>query len=83
MILLCSHKPSVEAERVNREPSHLLGAAGENPGGESPMRVPMQYSEEVFPIRLLCDQRSHQDPGEQGQIRIMNGKNFGRGLSRQ
>lgn len=54
-----------------------MGAAGENPGGESPMRVPMQYSEEVFPIRHLSNQRSHQDPGEQGQIRIMDGKNSG------
>lgn len=38
------------------------------------MRVPRQYSEEVFPIRHLSNRMSYQDPGEQGQIRIMNGK---------
>lgn len=46
------------------------------------MRVPMQYSEEVFPIRLLCKQRPHQDPGEQGQIRIVKRRTYGRGLYR-
>ena len=50
MILLHSHRPSVEAMIEHREPSHPMSAAGANAtGGESPMRNQMQVLGEEYP----------------------------------